>query len=76
MRREWPAPERRPAGAEATARIAEDWYAFAAEAAATRTGDGGGEAGVVVIAPTPEDADWIAERVRMPGVQVIVVPTV
>ncbi len=75
VRREWPAPERRPAFAEATGRIAEDWYAFAAEAAATRTGDGGGEAGVVVIAPTPEDADWIAERVRMRGVQVIVVPT-
>lgn len=51
-----------------------DWCAYAAEVAATRSDAPPEHADVVVIVSTSDDADWISQRVRMPGVHVVVVP--
>jgi hypothetical protein len=57
-------------------RRAAEWCAYADELAATRSGGPTDHPDVVVIVPTVEVADWISQRVRMPGVQVVVIPTV
>lgn len=53
-----------------------DWCAYASELAATASGGETDHPDVVVIVPTEEVADWISQRVRMPGVHVVVVPIV
>ncbi len=62
--------------ATAGSRRAADWCAYADELAATRSGTSTDHPELVVIVHSTEVADWVSERVRMPGVHVVVVPTV
>jgi len=82
-----PAPHVPPARSRAESRVPElpvhtasrgaaDWCAYAAELAATRSDGPTDDLDLVVIVPTAELAEWISQRVRMPGVHVVVVPVV
>lgn len=51
-----------------------DWCTYAAELAAKRSDAPTEHPDIVVIVSTTEEADWISQRVRMPGVHVVVVP--